>query len=62
MHAKWRDAVKQYEFVGGTISSFAYLDYYTALATLRGAEARKGQAVAFDVESYGKKRVLEDVP
>ena len=62
VHAKWRDAVKQYEFVGGTISSFAYLDYYTALATLRGAEARKGQAVAFDVDSYGKKRVLEEVP
>ncbi|MGZ8866788.1 MAG: PIG-L deacetylase family protein [Thermoanaerobaculia bacterium] len=59
---KWRDAVKQYEFVGGTISSFAYLDYYTALATVRGAEARKGQAVAFDIEPYGKRRVLDEVP
>jgi LmbE family N-acetylglucosaminyl deacetylase len=61
VHTKWREAVRQYEFVGGTISSFAYLDYYTALATLRGAEARKGQAVAFDIEPYGKKRVLDDI-
>ncbi len=59
---KWRDAVTKYEFVRGGISSFAYLDYYTALATLRGAEARKGQAVAFDVEPYAKRRVLDDVP
>jgi LmbE family N-acetylglucosaminyl deacetylase len=59
---KWRDAVSKYEFVRGGISSFAYLDYYTALATLRGAEAHKGHAVAFDVEPYAKRRILEDVP
>ena len=59
VHAKWREAVRQYEFVGGRISTFAYLDYYTALATVRGAEARKGQAVAFDIEPWGKRRVLD---
>jgi len=59
---RWREAVSRYEFVGGKISSFAYLDYYTALATLRGAEARKGQAVAFDVDPSGKKRVLDGLP
>lgn len=59
---QWRDAVSKYEFVRGGISSFAYLDYYTALATVRGAEARKGQAVAFDIEPYGKRRVLDDLP
>ena len=37
-------------------------DYYSALATVRGAEARKGQAVAFDIEPYGKRRVLDDIP
>ena len=58
----WRDAVSRYEFVGGTISSFRYLDYYTALATLRGAEARRGQAVAFDIEPIGKRRVLDSLP
>ena len=59
---RWRDAVSRYEFVGGKISSFAYLDYYTALATLRGAEARKGQAVAFEIDPLGKKRVLDGLP
>jgi LmbE family N-acetylglucosaminyl deacetylase len=59
---QWRKAVSKYEFVRGGISSFAYLDYYTALATLRGAEARKSQAVAFDIARYGKRRVLDDVP
>jgi len=59
---RWRDAVTKYEFVRGGISSFAYLDYYTALATVRGAEAHKGQAIAFDVPSYAKRRVLDDVP
>lgn len=59
---KWREAVTKYEFVGGSISSFRYLDYYTALATIRGAEARRGDAVAFDIEPYGKRRVLDGVP
>ena len=59
---RWREAVTKYEFVRGGVSSFNYLDYYSALATVRGAEARKGQAVAFDIEPYGKRRVLDDVP
>lgn len=59
---QWRDAVSRYEFVGGAISSFAYLDYYTALATVRGAESRRGQAVAFDIEPIGKRRVLDSLP
>jgi hypothetical protein len=48
--------------VAEKISSFAYLDYYTALATVRGAEARKGQAVAFEVQSYAKRRILDELP
>jgi LmbE family N-acetylglucosaminyl deacetylase len=59
---RWRDVVTSYEFVRGGLSSFAYLDYYTALATLRGAEARRGQAVAFDIDPLGKRRVLDSVP
>ncbi|HYM59366.1 MAG TPA: PIG-L family deacetylase [Thermoanaerobaculia bacterium] len=58
----WREAVGKYEFTHGTFSGFAYLDYYTGLASVRGAEARKGQAEAFDIESYGKRRVLDRVP
>jgi LmbE family N-acetylglucosaminyl deacetylase len=60
--AKWRELVTSYEFVRGGISSFAYLDYYTALATVRGAEARRGQAIAFDIDPLGKRRVLDSVP
>jgi N-acetylglucosamine malate deacetylase 1 len=60
--AKWRELVTSYEFVRGGISSFAYLDYYTALATVRGAEARRRQAVAFDIDPLGKRRVLDSVP
>jgi LmbE family N-acetylglucosaminyl deacetylase len=59
---RWREAVSRYEFVRGGISSFAYLDYYMALATLRGAEARKGHAVAFEIDPMGKRRVLDALP
>ena len=40
---RWREAVRQYEFV-------------------RGAEARKAHAIAFDVEPGAKRRVVEGVP
>ena len=59
---RWREAVAQYEFVGGSISTFRYLDYYTALATVRGAEARKTYAVAFEIDAMGKRRVLDSLP
>jgi LmbE family N-acetylglucosaminyl deacetylase len=59
---RWREAVAKYEFVGGKISSFAYLDYYTALMTVRGAESRRGRAVAFDIDQIGKRRVIDSLP
>jgi N-acetylglucosamine malate deacetylase 1 len=59
---KWKSAVTKYEFIRGGISSFRYLDYYTALATVRGAVSGKGQAVAFDIDSWGKKRIVESLP
>jgi hypothetical protein len=54
--------VAKYEFVGGKVSSFAYLDYYSALMTVRGAESRRGRAVAFDIDQIGKKRVIDSLP
>jgi LmbE family N-acetylglucosaminyl deacetylase len=60
--AQWREAVTKYEFVGGHISSFKYLDYYDALATVRGAVSGKGRAVAFDIDPFGKRRVLDSLP
>ncbi|HUQ81131.1 MAG TPA: PIG-L family deacetylase [Gemmatimonadaceae bacterium] len=60
--SRWREAVRKYEFVGGSISSFRYLDYYSALMTLRGAESRKGRAVSFDIDAMGKRRVVDSLP
>jgi LmbE family N-acetylglucosaminyl deacetylase len=59
---QWRKCVTQYEFIRGGISSFPYLDYYDALATVRGAVSGKKRAVAFDVEDWSKKRVLDSLP
>ncbi|HEX6558242.1 MAG TPA: PIG-L family deacetylase [Longimicrobiales bacterium] len=58
----WLQAIKCYEFVSGNISSFPYLSYYDALAVVRGAEARKARAVAFNIDDLGKKRILEGLP
>jgi N-acetylglucosamine malate deacetylase 1 len=60
--AKWKEAATQYEFIRGGISSFAYLDYYDALSRVRGAEAGRARAVAFDIEALGKKRVADRLP
>jgi LmbE family N-acetylglucosaminyl deacetylase len=59
---QWREAVMKYEFVRGRISSFRYLDYYDALSTVRGAISGKGRAEAFDIDSFGKRRVLDSLP
>jgi LmbE family N-acetylglucosaminyl deacetylase len=59
---QWRDAVSRYEFVGGKISSFRYLEYYDALAVVRGAVAGKGRAVSFNIDAFGKRRVLDAMP
>lgn len=59
---QWRDAVTKYEFVGGKISPFRYLDYYSALAVTRGAIAGKQRAIAFDIDAFGKRRVLDSLP
>jgi LmbE family N-acetylglucosaminyl deacetylase len=58
----WKAAVEQYEFARGVTSGFPYVDYYTALATVRGAIARKGQAVAFAVDPGSQRRVLDSLP
>ena len=60
--AKWKECVTQYEFIRGAISSFPYLDYYEALARVRGAESGKGAAVAFEIDAWGKKRVVDALP
>lgn len=58
----WRAAVERYEFARGAISGFPYVDYYDALATVRGAVAHKGRAVAFGVDPTSERRVLDSLP
>ncbi len=58
----WEQCVKQYELIRGGISSFPYFEYYQSLARLRGAESGFRAAVAFDIDSWAKKRVLSQLP
>lgn len=51
----WANAVTKYEFIGGNISSFPYLNYYKALATVRGAEGGFRCAETFDIDKFEKK-------
>jgi hypothetical protein len=60
--AQWKEAVTKYEFVGGRISSFRYLEFYEGLSAVRGAISGKGRAVAFDIDAFGKRRVLDSLP
>jgi LmbE family N-acetylglucosaminyl deacetylase len=60
--AAWKAAVTSYEFIRGGISSFPYLEYYEALARVRGAVAGKRFAVALEVDPFAKKRVLDSLP
>jgi LmbE family N-acetylglucosaminyl deacetylase/fucose permease len=58
----WKRAVSAYEFVRGGISAFPYLEYYEALARVRGAEAGRRFAVALEVDPLAKKQVLDALP
>ena len=60
--AAWRGAVTSYEFIRGGISTFPYLEYYEALARVRGAVAGKRFATALEVDPIAKKRVLDALP
>ncbi len=59
---QWKECVTKYEFVRGGISPFPYLDYYTALARVRGADAGRPAAEAFEVNPMARKRVVEALP
>ena len=59
--SRWRSAVSTFEFARGA-TGFPYVEYYDALGRVRGIEARKQHAVAFDIEPAGKRRVLDAVP
>ena len=60
--AAWKAAVSAYEFIRGGISTFPYLEYYEALARVRGAVAGKRFAVSLEEDAFAKKRVLDSLP
>ena len=60
--AAWKAAATAYEFVRGGISPFPYLEYYEALARVRGALAGRRFAVALEVEAFAKRRILDELP
>jgi LmbE family N-acetylglucosaminyl deacetylase len=60
--ATWKAAATAYEFVRGAISPFPYLEYYEALARVRGALAGRRFAVALEVDSFAKTRVVDALP
>lgn len=59
---EWRDAVTKYEFIKGGISSFHYLEYYDALSIVRGAVVGRQRALAFNIDAFGKRRVMDVLP
>ena len=59
--AQWQQAVRAYQFVRGGISAFAYFDYYSALARVRGALAGREYAVALDVDEPARKVVVDSL-
>jgi N-acetylglucosamine malate deacetylase 1 len=59
---KWKEAASQYQLYRGGVVSYPYLEYYEALARVRGADAGKKYAVAFEIESYNKKRIVDALP
>jgi LmbE family N-acetylglucosaminyl deacetylase len=60
--AAWKAAATSYEFIRGGISSFPYLEYYEALARVRGALAGRRLAIGLDIDPNAKKRVLDALP
>lgn len=58
--ALWREAMLKYALFRGGVSKFRYMDWYTAMATIRGCENGTEYAVAFAVPpgSHRKRQTL----
>lgn len=58
----WRKATQCYEFLRGGVSPFPCMRFYEGLSMVRGAQARKPHATAFETGAMGKRRVVETWP
>lgn len=59
---EWKKWIVTYEFIRGGISSFPYLEYYSALAVTRGAVVGVRHAVTFDIDAFEKRRLVDALP
>lgn len=57
----WIEAIKVYEFAAKS-PYFKYVDYYSALSVVRGAQCRKTHAEAFGVDPISIKQVVDYFP
>lgn len=56
---RWHDAISGQAFARGETYGFRYIDYYTALMTMRGCLARVPRACAFAVPSSSTRDVVD---
>src|SRR5690606_8208140 len=56
---RWRDAISGQAFARGETYGFRYIDYYTALMTMRGCLAGVPRACAFAVPSSSTRDVVD---
>ena len=54
----WKNAIQNHWFVMNS-KSFAYFTYYNSLAKVRGCLAKSNYAVAANVKSHAKKRIVD---
>jgi LmbE family N-acetylglucosaminyl deacetylase len=60
-HEQWLGALQAYELFRGGLSSFPYVSYYAALATVRGAECGCTYAKAFAVPDEARRVVVRSL-
>lgn len=59
--ALWQEAAEKYELFRGGVSRFPYVEYYRALARVRGAEIGCQYAVAFAVPPSAHRRRVQSL-
>jgi N-acetylglucosamine malate deacetylase 1 len=59
--AMWEEMCKQYALFRGGVSTFRYMDYYRAMAQVRGCEVGTQYAVAFGVSPLYRRRKVTNL-
>ncbi len=59
---QWVEAITRHQLVRGGVSPFPYLEYYKALATIRGAEVRIPKAEAFMRRPLSRRALVDLLP